>query len=1029
MARGPRRPAPPVRFENPETEVRWRKAREGVAGQESFIQRATEHLKYVAAGFRRHYINLPETARFADVSQQLRKLEAAPQVSKENIVRILRGLTDGMTPADLDLFTRKVVLDDLAWESEQDHALPFGFTPESVTAELARLDAALAERPDLVEKVRARKMIVTSVARQLVDAGVLRREQVRNPAYYRHQVLDYARAEIAAARSGGQKLRTPRWASRAGSSLDINANLLEAEFDWLHKAFINIAEARTIEWIKRSGHNVRDQVVAAVKASNARHLQTRLDRDAEKAGYVTPTGRQTSPLAEELMRFRQRIAMGLEQVRAAIESGSLGDIPAEYRGTADALLDEDRHDDGRLYQFLAWMLDNDKPGAAGAAMAFKAVSGRRAFVKDLLGERYIDPTDIDTAVKRGFAPEGYVAWQPEEGRMMFLAKTLPEHVMDRMMRSIEGQIATNLNIPAAEVRGYIAEARTMLAVGGPKYQMVLPEELALTLNSLRSPAAEGPAEALLQAPTRAWKVWTLLNPRRVLKYNLNNLSGDLDAIIAGNPRALRKVGEAAREIYLVAKNRQAPSQNFRDAIERAVFDSGLSIQEIPDVNLLREFAHLTERPGLGRPDKLAVRGLQAYWNATKRWTQYRESVLRYAAYLDYIERIQAGESMEKIGYGASRPSMIDAVTDERDRAALLARDLIGDYGAISAFGQELRRYVLPFWSWTEINLNRYWRLTGNAYSQGVGKGLKTTGVMAAGLGARTTVYLVLRMAALYTLVQLWNNLVFPDDEDDRTTEERARLHLNLSRDENGKVMTLKFQGALSDALAWIGLEDAIAAGAEVEKGRASFWKVLTAIGKAPVNKLANSVTPVISAPYEAATGDKLWPDFFNPRPIRDGWRHIAQTFSVENEYDLIFDRPSRGYARSWKEGLVSARDPGEQAYNRMRGLTFDWLKRVKGRDGGGFGESPTSDALYDYRQAKKFGDRAAERDALDRMNALRMDRDQVKRSVVRAQPLGAIAPKDRSAFLATLTPEERELLPIANRWYIETFAARPEPVE
>jgi hypothetical protein len=45
-----------------------------------------------------------------------------------------------------------------------------------------------------------------------------------------------------------------------------------------------------------------------------------------------------------------------------------------------------------------------------------------------------------------------------------------------------------------------------------------------------------------------------------------------------------------------------PSARYEEAVERGVFDSGLSVQEIPDINRLSAFANLTEGTGL-RPDK------------------------------------------------------------------------------------------------------------------------------------------------------------------------------------------------------------------------------------------------------------------------------------------------------------------------------------------------------------------------------------------------------------------------------------------
>lgn len=175
-----------------------------------------------------------------------------------------------------------------------------------------------------------------------------------------------------------------------------------------------------------------------------------------------------------------------------------------------------------------------------------------------------------------------------------------------------------------------------------------------------------------------------MNPRRVIKYNLNNLSGDLDAVIAGNPRALKRLPQAVRELYDVMRGRE-PTRHYLEATERGVFDSGLSIQEIPDINALSRFQLLKAKRSR-MPTQYAIR----IWRAMSDYTQFRENWLRYAAYLDYVTRLEAGETPKSIGYGASDQAMVDALTDPRDRAALMARDLLGDYGAVSHYGQSIR---------------------------------------------------------------------------------------------------------------------------------------------------------------------------------------------------------------------------------------------------------------------------------------------------------------------------------------------------
>ena len=478
---------------------------------------------------------------------------------------------------------------------------------------------------------------------------------------------------------------------------------------------------------------------------------------------------------------------------------------------------------------------------------------------------------------------------------------------------------------------------------------------------------------------------------------------------------------AIKELYAVMIQGKTPSERYREAVERGVFDSGLTIQEIPDINFMAEFEQLINPPKVTQPGRFALSKLMKVWRGLQRYTWFRENWLRYASYLDYVERLEGGEGMGSIGYGAARREMVDAIRDDKDRAALLARELVGDYGAISHWGAGIRRKIIPFYSWLEINTKRYWRLGINAWSQGVGEGLKTTGIVGATLGARTTVYLGLRMAVLYGMVQIWNNLVFGDEEDELRTEDRVRLHLNLGRNADGEIRLVRFQGALSDFLGWIGFENAVAAVAEVEKGRGSWDDVAKAVAKAPVNKIASGLTPVIKIPFEITPRYSYWPDMFRPRVIRDRGRHVARLFSAENEFDLIFDRPSRGFGRSVTEALISRRNIGETAYGRIKSMAFDFTRRLRGSEGASSFNTERSRALHRWRLAKRFGDASAARKARRTLTEIGVTSKDLRRSIKRAHPLGGVPIKHRARFLRSLTARERESLALANRWYRATY--------
>jgi len=1010
-------PRVPVTFDNALTEARWKEARKGVAGAESFIDRITDGLAAFWQSATRHYRHLPNNTVFADVREQLRKLEAAPTAAKEKIVEVLRNLTKGMTSEDLDLFTRKVILDDLAWEVTQDHDLPFALTPADVSRELAKVNAALT--PELQAKVRERKLIVRAVSDRLVAAGVLSKHQVKNPSYYRHVVLDYARAQHTLANSAGAgRLRTPKWARRMGSKMDINANLLEAEFDWLHKALTDIATATSIDWIKKSDHNIRDGVIQAAKDSNQRLFDKALKDDLRNNGFMKGK-RVTSPMNEQRIYWDSRIAMGLDQVKDALQNGRIP-YPAEFDDIVKNLVSD--VPDPNTFRFLTWILDNDMEGAMGAALAFKGIAGKKKFVQSVLGDAYADVMDLPSITKR-FAPPGHVAWQPDEGKLLFTVKTLPERVIDGLMDKIMAdQEATMLK---SDAMAALAAVRPMMAMGADKYYMVLPEELANTLNELRPQPSQALVRALLEAPQMAWKAWTLINPLRIFKYNLNNFSGDLDGMIAGNPKALREVPRAFKEIFAVMYRGKDPSARYSEAIERGVFESGLTIQEMPDINDLSEFARLVDRPNILQRIKSLPGG---FWRASKKITQFRENLLRYAAYLNYADRLEAGEPMDSIGYGAGNRKIVNAITDPKDKAALLARDLLGDYGNVTHLGNMLRKRVLPFWSWQEINAKRYWRLTANAFGEGVGKGLATAGGLAAtratALGAGVTVYLGLRMALIYGLIALWNALgPYSDDDDELSDLERNRLHITLGKDADGNIRLVRFQGALSDALGLMGFQDAIAVMREVEAGRAGYGELIAAIAKAPVNRVVSNITPMITTPFELASGVTLWPDVFKPRSIRDGWREAFSTFSLDIPYDLVTGAPSRGAGKRVLEQIaVYKRNPGEEAYNTIRGMTYDWLEREKGQEGRSAVHTPRSDALYEWKKAQRLGDKEAESKAFLKMRSLGMTPQDRFDAIKRAAPLGALSFIDRNKFKRTLTSRELKALEMADSWYKATFS-------
>lgn len=198
------------------------------------------------------------------------------------------------------------------------------------------------------------------------------------------------------------------------------------------------------------------------------------------------------------------------------------------------------------------------------------------------------------------------------------------------------------------------------------------------------------------------------------------------------------------------------------ATRYGVLDFGWSVQEVWEVakelSLAEHFDALAgEKTGL----------ISRAWGGLKNFTQYRENGLRFAAFRYFRDRIAAGEKV----YGASNPKEIDQIDDPDCKAAKLAREVVGDYGNITHAGQFIRRHLIPFYAWMEINTPRYVRLMRNLKHEGRDGEARLTALFGENIAWKAT-KLGAKAAFLVLMVNLWNHKFFPDEEDELGEEQR-----------------------------------------------------------------------------------------------------------------------------------------------------------------------------------------------------------------------------------------------------------------
>ena len=824
----------------PEIEKRWQAAH-GLSGGPTLEERMKSFIQNLLSETE-HYPNLDTSSfsgkRTADI---LRRFESSDVAAKAKTVEYLHSLTTGFGPKKMDLFTRKVVLDDLMTEASKGRPLPFGYTPETVKADHLRISKLVESNPDVNAAIERRTQVNKTLVMELVDNDLLPVESVLTPeglehykktekygpddintGYFRHQVLEHANARKWAGISTAGEVRNKRrgWQKqREGSTLDINTNFLEAEFEVYSQSMKELATKKAL-----------DEVL------------------------------------------------------------NLNDVTAELKDQA-----------------------------------------KRNNIEDW----------------NSLIPEGYTAWQPKRGSVFYRGQSLPESIITRFADEN----------PA--FKDMMDKFRAVTIMGGKKETVIIPEGLAKTLDNLRTNREDATLDTINKKLVGGWKIWTLLSPRRALKYNLNNMSGDLDIAFAADPGILKQFKTAWKNA-LERRAGRAMSQDERDMLDRAVIDAGISINEIPDISKLPGFQNLKEplrnvklleTLQSGNLSKLMPTNLVAkYFDTVSGLTQLREGLLREAAYLRAKELLEKGKTI----YWASKPDEIDALPDIKDKAAKLSRELIGDYGNISAHGEKIRTSLIPFWSWMEINTPRYYRLFKNAATQ------KESGSFAArmaGVGARKTAGAALNIAEkvalthlLFAAVNAFNHLMHPDEEKKLSAASRGQLHLILGTTSDDKILSVRFSGAFSDALSWFGMGDYTESIKSLTGGQMDAQDMLKKMFLATPNKLANSASPFIKLAGELITGKSIYPDISKPMPIRDKSEHVARFFALDEEYKALAGKPSKGYLDSLKNLLVYESDPGEIAYHNTRQQLYRFLEK-RGIESPSAEPNERSKALYYFKPA------------------------------------------------------------------------------
>lgn len=592
---------------------------------------------------------------------------------------------------------------------------------------------------------------------------------------------------------------------------------------------------------------------------------------------------------------------------------------------------------------------------------------------------------------------------------------------DNLIRMAASEFSERTGIPVDKALGLFHDQ-------DDKSLVVIPSEVADTLRDLAKKRHRGMLGQAAKDLTTWWKRSVLFTPTRNLLYNIRNFTGDLDAIIAGNPHALKYLPQAIKELtahYINGKKEgYSASQDLQDYIRLSgnlgIQALNLSANEAQAILALAE--DLQNNNNTTKTKQLwskAKKIIPAFFAAEHSFTEWREHLLRFAAYLDYKEQMQSNENGKPNNWGASIEDEVMAVKDIKERAFKMSNELLGAYDQVSEVGKQLRDMLIPFYSWMEVNMRRTYRLLKNGFKYGYGT--RQAKQLALGKAASIPFYAlsagqsVAKLLAFTAALQLFNRTVAAGDDDDLPNDVKYRPHLTLGK-VNGRVLYFDRIGAIADALDWASLDSAWLDAKDFANGQKSIGAWLKQIAQAPVSKVINGLNPGIRLPIELAMGRSTFPNAFNPSTIRDPAEYIARSFGLAWPYKAFTGKPHDN-AQELSHMFIYSQDVDEAAYWQTLDRVRQFQNQVLDKHFDGFASTARGRILQNIKKALRYKDNEALRRFIREYAQADGTKKGLKQSIMAMDPLHGLTEKEKAQFLRWISADDRKYLRKAQRYF------------
>ena len=596
---------------------------------------------------------------------------------------------------------------------------------------------------------------------------------------------------------------------------------------------------------------------------------------------------------------------------------------------------------------------------------------------------------------------------------------------------------------------------------------VVPARVAEALRGIAQRSTTRQNAVLNTVLTGWWKKWKLFTPQNHIRYEVNNVTADLEKIFSAAPGTLRYLYQAAQETrgYFLG---EPPSADLRAAVKEGVINTITAqelggLQQLPNFRdfettgqrLQEEAKAILSAPVFNLTRLFGGTGVLGRVNSVEQ-SAWREATFRYAKYLADVNAIRNGARPEYAGaywrdieaMGDSRPGAGDAAAR---KAGAISKATFGDYGDLSPLGQTLRDKWVPFYSWIEVNFKYHANLLRNlrdmvranelSQAEAAAAGARAAAVLAAGFGTRAMAGVVLRLALPYAAVALWNA---GDDRDEieaeLSEEDRRRFHVILGRDAEGKPQVVYGATALMDVLRWFNGPKFVQAMSGWMHGKKDFSQAMGEWAEqyAPdlLNTMAGNASPWVRGGYTVLAGKQSFPDVFDQRtiPAYDMRRVILGQMTDDFTADRIEKLINKDYYGSrdlgtWAKQLilqVRTRDPEAWAFYAIRDKAERFYEQQTGITRESSVQSPDQQLLRNFRRAIYQGDPEKAVQFYHGLLEKGYTAERFGASIRAQDPLSGL-PKEnglRRKFVESLTADDREMLQRAERYYSKMAASR-----